>query len=128
MKDINGNDLENYVTYDITYKYVGHEVTHRAMFRIEHEFRCRTTDNWLLRPEGFTIPQYWDKHYTRSSGTWYAPMSMNTLPYVPLTKVTKIVPVDTINATYHSNQLPKDRMGYSISDPKPTKYPLALDN
>ena len=125
MKDVNGNDLENYVTYDITYKYVGHTVTHRAMYRIEHEFRCRTTDNWLLRPVGFSVPQYWERHYTRACGNVYAPHTFYSLPYVPLDKVTKIVPVDIVNATYHTNHLPKDKMGYTIRDPKPTKYPIA---
>lgn len=125
MKDVNGNDLVNYVTYDITYKYVGRTVTHRAMFRIEHEFRCRTTDNWLLHPEGFSVPQYWDIFTSISGGTWYAPHTFYALPYVPLTKVTKIVPVDVTTAKYHTNHLPKDRMGYTIRDSKPTKYPLA---
>ena len=112
MKDSDNNNLENYDVYDITYKYLGKaEVTHRAMFKKEYEHRCHETNKFIVRPDGFVVPQYWEhfrvSHKPENKKTWYAPFTFYTFPYVPFDKVTKIVKVDTKKALNHDNIAPK---------------------
>lgn len=113
-------ELVNYATYDITYKYANKvEVTHRALFRTEHEFRKRNdvglgTDEWIERPVGFSVPRRWKKYTFISSGTSYAPDGWDAYPYVSLGRVTKAERVDVVNAKHYENRVPTDRMGYPI--------------